>query len=55
MKLLIDIGNTRLKWAECQAGKLCQTGMVVHVHESIKPLLESAWQVLVTPKRIYVA
>lgn len=55
MILLVDIGNTRLKWAQLQAGKLCQQGAIAHQNTNIQNSLLIAWQGLQTPKKICLA
>ncbi len=56
MKLLIDIGNTRLKWVCYQAQRRYQTEAMMHAQEeTIYPLLMAAWQGMHTPSKIYLA
>ena len=52
MILLVDIGNTRLKWTQQKAGKLCQVGAITHRHTNIKSALLIAWQDLQAPQKI---
>ena len=55
MMLLVDIGNTRLKWAQYQTGRFYKTGVITHVYESINDVLLTAWQELKAPQKIYLA
>lgn len=53
--ILIDIGNTRLKWAEQYAGNLKKTHALVHADKNFSAALKTAWQVLTIPENIYLA
>ena len=53
--ILIDIGNTRIKWAEQQAGILEKMHAIVHIDNNIAALLATAWQSLAKPECIYLA
>ena len=53
--ILIDIGNTRIKWALHHAGKLEKMHAIVHIEQDITPLLLTAWQQLPQPEYIYLA
>jgi len=53
MDLLIDIGNTNLKWARCDAGALGEMRAVRH-HGGLPIDLHAAWELLETPDRILV-
>ena len=53
--LLIDIGNTRIKWAQHQAGKLDKMHALVHIDKGIETLLVTSWQQLNSPEYIYLA
>lgn len=55
MILLVDIGNTRLKWAQLHAGKLDQTGAIAHRDQSIERTLLATWKNLLPPEKIYLA
>lgn len=48
MRLLIDLGNTRLKWAVSGAGEW-RTGVVAHRGQEISRLLDDAWMGLSAP------
>jgi len=53
--ILIDIGNTRIKWAEQHAGKLGNMHAILHIDNNIDGLLITAWQKLSRPEKIYLA
>lgn len=53
--ILIDLGNTRIKWTRQQAGQLEKIHAIVHINTHIESLLIAAWQPLNTPNRIYLA
>ncbi|WP_428354323.1 type III pantothenate kinase [Methyloprofundus sp.] len=53
--ILIDIGNTRIKWAVQQAGQLEEMHAMVHIGTNIEIQLLAAWQPLNTPGPIYLA
>jgi len=55
MNLLIDIGNTRLKWVLQQSGKLDSFGATDHNQDDFSATLISAWQLLALPDCIYIA
>ncbi len=55
MILLVDIGNSRLKWNTEQAGRLGETQAIIHIHGSIQAELIKAWQVLDKPKSLRLA
>ncbi|OQK18260.1 hypothetical protein AU255_10645 [Methyloprofundus sedimenti] len=53
--ILIDIGNTRIKWAEQQAGNLGKMHALAYLNANIDLLLGAAWQQLSKPESIYLA
>ncbi len=55
MKLLIDIGNTRVKWCELQDPQLLSVPTFVHNKSNIKEELFAAWQSLHTPDTLVLA
>lgn len=55
MKLLVDIGNTRLKWVQFHQGEFYQSGAIHCRKQSFKESLECAWQDIPTPQGIYLA
>ncbi len=55
MKLLVDIGNTRVKWA-CGGGKtLSGHDGFFYAPDTISELLAKNWQVLSKPEQVYIA
>jgi type III pantothenate kinase len=54
MQLLIDIGNTNLKWAPCEGAALGEMQRVRH-HGALPIDLHAAWERLPTPDEILVA
>ena len=55
MILLIDIGNTRIKWAQLSAGKLSQPSAIVYKQKTIDSNLTAEWQGIPLPSKIYLA
>lgn len=53
MDLLIDIGNTNLKWAQHEAGTLGEMRTVRH-HGGLPVDLHAAWELMATPDQILV-
>lgn len=54
MILLIDVGNTRIKWAESVAGELAKTGSAIH-EGRVDSLLDGLWSQRPAPDHIWVA
>jgi type III pantothenate kinase len=55
VQLLIDIGNTRLKWAAVASGAIMARGLVVHAGVAIDEALSREWSALRDVEKIYVA
>ena len=55
MQLLIDLGNTRLKWALAESGEFRARGALAHTDEQIVPLLEKEWAALPAVRTMLVA
>lgn len=55
MKLLIDLGNTRLKWAFWRDGRRSMGGVFAHVDTSLEAALSNSWTALPKPQAILVA
>ncbi|WJW75121.1 type III pantothenate kinase [Thiohalobacter sp. IOR34] len=55
MILLIDAGNSRLKWACYEAGKFTRNGALDRAAGPTKDLVRDAWADLETPRAVYVA
>lgn len=53
-RLLVDLGNTRLKWAWREAGTW-QRGEAVHGGHALTEVLEDAWSALARPAEIVTA
>lgn len=54
MKLLVDIGNTRLKWALLSDGKLGQQHALAYRPELLCAQLDQAWSSFPPPKELYL-
>jgi type III pantothenate kinase len=54
MLLLVDLGNSRLKWARASSGAW-ETGAVAHAQQDVRALLDAAWGGLARPERIVMA
>ena len=52
MKLLLDIGNTAVKWATAKAGTLTAQGRFVHRDGDLDRLTAQAWSALVPPAAV---
>lgn len=55
MKLLIDIGNSRLKWAVAQDDTITNGGAVEHDRPELAELLLQAWAGLDRPRQVAIA
>ena len=55
MKLLIDIGNSRLKWAIEQYGIISSSASVDYRQSDYLPALQADWQRLPAPAKVLVA
>lgn len=51
MRLLVDLGNSRLKWVLNAPGRW-ELGMALHQGEDMTRLLDEAWDALEAPQRI---
>lgn len=54
MMLLLDIGNTRLKWARLQEGRLSFGAPVVHREQPLSSVWSALWDGLPVPQRMVV-
>jgi type III pantothenate kinase len=54
MILLVDLGNSRLKWA-CRAPGVWDTGAVSHRQRDMAQVLDEAWRGLAGPEKIVMA
>ena len=55
MRLLVDLGNTRLKWALWKNGKRAIGGVFAHRGTSLEAALSNNWSSLPRPRSIHVA
>jgi type III pantothenate kinase len=55
MNLLIDFGNTRLKWALWQGGRRAMGGVFAHRETTLEAALSGNWIALPRPRAIFVA
>ncbi len=55
MILLVDIGNTRLKWACLEGDAFARSGEVNHVGLGLAEVAEKAWPELPKPERLVVS
>jgi type III pantothenate kinase len=55
MKLLIDLGNTRLKWATCNQPENIHTGQPVDNNRISASSLIGLWQEIAKPDRVAIA
>jgi type III pantothenate kinase len=53
--LLVDIGNSRLKWASLSGGIMTPPAAVVHRDQDLVTLLDQAWGGLDAPSRVHGA
>ncbi len=52
MTLVVDIGNTRLKWAHAKRGYLADQGHAFYPRSGVTEVLEEHWSSLVPPYRV---
>lgn len=55
MSLLVDIGNTRIKWAQARGRELINTQAAVHTETPLTDVLRTEWAKLSPPKSVLVA
>ena len=55
MTLVVDIGNSRLKWAHVQRGSLTDVASVGYTTGDVSDVLEAQWGRLGPPRRVLVA
>ncbi|MGB9428992.1 MAG: type III pantothenate kinase [Gammaproteobacteria bacterium] len=55
MILLVDMGNTRMKWGLARSQEISGYGAAVHAEKPIAEVLKTAWAGLPSPQRILVA
>lgn len=54
MTLVVDVGNTRLKWARADGRMLTDKGDAVHATLGVAKVLEACWSGLIRPHRVLV-
>lgn len=55
MKLVVDIGNTRIKWAQTRGRELVDPRAAVHAGKSLADVLQAEWQGVRMPQRMLVS
>ncbi|GAB4349480.1 MAG: pantothenate kinase [Gammaproteobacteria bacterium] len=55
MKLLVDIGNTRIKWARCDGGRLSPPQSVAHRDLDLSTVLDDGWGGIERPRAVWIA
>jgi type III pantothenate kinase len=55
MNLLLDIGNSSIKWAQADATTLLASGSVMHRDADFEALANSTWQAIDMPQRVVVS
>jgi type III pantothenate kinase len=55
MILLLDIGNSFIKWCWLDDGRLCDAGEVLHAEAALASVLDEAWQDLPQPEAVWVS
>ncbi len=53
--LLVDIGNSRIKWATDRNGSLTRKGAIEHSQTEVQKALEEHWGGLNPPQRIFIS
>lgn len=55
MMLLVDAGNTAIKWGSCKAGEIVATDRFVHRDSSLAEQLTRYWTSLQPPDEVFIA
>lgn len=55
MTLLVDIGNTRVKWAQAQGRELSGHGAAMHVGQPPSQIWPAVWSDMPRPRRVVVS
>ena len=55
MILLLDAGNTAVKWGLCKAGDIVKSGNFVHRGHDVNDLAVQSWSELQVPAGVYIA
>ena len=54
MTLVVDIGNTRLRWARSDGSHLTERGNAIYPRTGVRQVLDACWSGLVRPYRVFV-
>jgi type III pantothenate kinase len=55
MILLLDAGNTSVKWGLCEAGDIVMSGSFIHRGKNVNDLADQSWSELQMPASVYIA
>lgn len=55
MILLLDVGNTSVKWGLCEGGNIVTSGSFIHCKNNINDLADQSWSELQMPAGVYIA
>jgi len=55
MNLLVDIGNSSIKWATLSGGKFMPGGREFHEHDGLTEVLARSWSGMAVPESVLVA
>lgn len=55
MMLLVDAGNTRVKWCLLDGGETSDTGWVSHRHDDVAAVTRDAWKAIAPPCAVLVS
>ena len=55
MKLVVDVGNSRVKWALAEGRRLSAHGAAAYSADAFRAALEQAWSTLPRPDAVFVA
>ena len=55
MMLLLDVGNTSVKWGVCNAGSIEESDCFMHRGNDVQALADQSWSKLQTPASVFIA
>jgi len=55
MRLLLDVGNTSVKWGVCNTGAIEKSDCFMHRGKDVRALADQSWSELRTPSAVYIA
>ncbi|MGH8279983.1 MAG: type III pantothenate kinase [Gammaproteobacteria bacterium] len=55
MKLLVDVGNTRIKWAQARKRVLAKPRAATHAGNALRTVLQTEWSALPRPEQVLIA